>query len=121
MIQKLKAKANNKKGFTLAELLIVVAIIGVLVAIAVPIFKAQLDGAKSAVTLANQRSAKSMAYAQYLVDTANGTETAKQSDGTYKYYAHLSGDNNEDMILNTTADGAAYTVIISTAGIATVS
>ncbi|MGI6057628.1 MAG: type IV pilin protein, partial [Bilifractor sp.] len=35
MFKKLK---NSKKGFTLAELLIVVAIIGVLVAISIPIF-----------------------------------------------------------------------------------
>lgn len=32
---------NRKKGFTLAELLIVVAIIGVLVAVSVPVFTAQ--------------------------------------------------------------------------------
>ena len=37
-----KAK-ENKKGFTLAELLIVVAIIAVLVAISIPIFTAQLE------------------------------------------------------------------------------
>ncbi len=35
-------KLNNKKGFTLAELLIVVAIIAVLVAISIPIFSSQL-------------------------------------------------------------------------------
>ena len=34
---------TNKKGFTLAELLIVVAIIAVLVAIAIPVFTAQLE------------------------------------------------------------------------------
>ena len=34
---------RSKKGFTLAELLIVVAIIGVLVAISIPIFSEQLD------------------------------------------------------------------------------
>ena len=34
---------KNEKGFTLAELLIVVAIIGVLVAISIPIFTSQLE------------------------------------------------------------------------------
>lgn len=33
---------KNKQGFTLAELLIVVAIIAVLVAISIPIFSSQL-------------------------------------------------------------------------------
>lgn len=33
----------NRKGFTLAELLIVVAIIAVLVAVAIPIFGSQLE------------------------------------------------------------------------------
>lgn len=36
----MKKIRTNKKGFTLAELLIVVAIIGVLVAISIPIFTA---------------------------------------------------------------------------------
>jgi len=49
---------KNKKGFTLAELLIVVAIIGVLVAISIPIFSSQLEKSRKAVDLANVRSAK---------------------------------------------------------------
>ncbi|MFR7953894.1 MAG: type IV pilin protein [Ruminococcus sp.] len=48
-----KAK-ENKKGFTLAELLIVVAIIAVLVAISIPIFNSQLE--KSRVLLLLQTS-----------------------------------------------------------------
>ena len=45
-----------KKGFTLAELLIVVAIIGVLVAIAIPVFSGMLSRAKEATCKANRRS-----------------------------------------------------------------
>ena len=37
----IRTKWNSKKAFTLAELLIVVAIIGVLVAISIPIFTSQ--------------------------------------------------------------------------------
>ncbi len=49
-------KRNNKKGFTLAELLIVVAIIAVLVAVAIPVFTTQLDKAKLATATGNARS-----------------------------------------------------------------
>ncbi|MEG0597204.1 MAG: prepilin-type N-terminal cleavage/methylation domain-containing protein, partial [Oscillospiraceae bacterium] len=62
MIQKIK----SKKGFTLAELLIVVAIIGVLVAIAIPVFSSQLDNAKTQVAAANERAAQSMATVSYV-------------------------------------------------------
>lgn len=47
---------QNKKGFTLGELLIVVAIIGVLVAISIPIFTSQLEKAREATDAANIRS-----------------------------------------------------------------
>ncbi len=50
-------KKMNKKGFTLAELLIVVAIIAVLVAIAIPVFSAQLEKSKQATDAANIRAA----------------------------------------------------------------
>jgi prepilin-type N-terminal cleavage/methylation domain-containing protein len=52
----LKKIRKNKKGFTLAELLIVVAIIGVLVAISIPIFTSQLEKAREATDAANIRS-----------------------------------------------------------------
>ena len=56
MISTLKKKLN-KKGFTLAELLIVVAIIAVLVAIAIPVFSGQLSKAKESADAANIRAA----------------------------------------------------------------
>ena len=70
-------KKNNKKGFTLAELLIVVAIIAVLVAIAIPVFSAQLEKSREATDLANIRSA----YAEVVVEAIDGTySTAKTVD-----------------------------------------
>lgn len=49
-------KLLKKKGFTLAELLIVVAIIAVLVAISIPVFTSQLTKAKEAADEANVRA-----------------------------------------------------------------
>lgn len=65
MFRKLR---KNEKGFTLAELLIVVAIIGVLVAISIPIFTSQLEKAREATDLANIRSAYAEVVASYLSD-----------------------------------------------------
>ena len=59
-------KKLNKKGFTLAELLVVVAIIAVLVAIAIPVFSAQLEKARDAVSIANLRAAYAEAAATAL-------------------------------------------------------
>lgn len=50
-------KKMNKKGFTLMEMLIVVAIIAVLVAISIPVFSAQLEKAREATDAANIRAA----------------------------------------------------------------
>ena len=79
MLKKLK---KNKKGFTLAELLIVVAIIGVLVAISIPIFTGQLKKARLATNQANARAAYAAATTQYMLDTAT---TAKDDDTDYTY------------------------------------
>lgn len=56
----------RKAGFTIAELLIVVAIVGVLVAIAIPVFTSQLEKAQEATCLANRRSVKGLVVADYL-------------------------------------------------------
>lgn len=63
---------KQKKGFTLAELLIVVAIIAVLVAISIPIFSSQLKKARLAVDQANVRSAKAAAAADYMTNGETG-------------------------------------------------
>ncbi len=64
---------KNNKGFTLAELLIVVAIIAVLVAIAIPIFTNQLEKSREATDVANIRSAYATLATKYLTENASGT------------------------------------------------
>lgn len=69
-------KKNNKKGFTLAELLIVVAIIAVLVAIAIPVFTQQLEKSREATDSSNIRAAYAEVMTDALVDsTADSTRT----------------------------------------------
>lgn len=68
MLHLVSKKKRPEDGFTLAELLVVVAIIAVLVAIAIPVFSAQQEKAREAVDLANIRSA----YAQIKVDAISG-------------------------------------------------
>ena len=55
---------KNKRGFTLAELLIVVAITAVLVAVSIPIFTSQLEKSREATDLANVRAA----YAEIMAE-----------------------------------------------------
>lgn len=52
----MKKRHKNKNGFTLAELLIVTAIIGVLAAVSIPIFTASLKKTKETACMANRRS-----------------------------------------------------------------
>lgn len=59
-------KIKNSKGFTLMEMLIVVAIIAILVAIAIPTFTSSLEKAREAADLANIRSAYAEAMVKYL-------------------------------------------------------
>ena len=59
-------KLNNKKGFTLMEMLIVVAIIAVLVAIAIPVYQGQVHKAKVAADWANVRAYYAELQADYL-------------------------------------------------------
>ena len=59
-------KIKNTKGFTLMEMLIVVAIIAVLVAIAIPTFTKSLNDARVATDKANIRSGYASVMAEVL-------------------------------------------------------
>lgn len=78
-------KVKETKGFTLAELLIVVAIIAVLVAVSIPIFTSKLEKSREATDIANQRAAKAAVVVAILDGEINGT--AIDTSTTYYYDA----------------------------------
>ena len=75
---------QNKNGFTLMEMLIVIAIIAVLIAVAIPVFASQLEKTREATDLANVRSAYAQVSTEALLGDSETTVTVnlkqKQAD-----------------------------------------
>lgn len=90
----------RKAGFTIAELLIVVAIVGVLVAIAIPVFNGALTKSKEAADVANVRAT----YAEWQTAILTENKTAPDSKDNF-----LKGpDNGTAIVLNYGDDKLAY-------------
>ena len=100
MKEMVKRIREEKGGFTLAELLIVVAILLVLIAIAVPLFTGALGRAEAAVDSSNQRAATSEATVDYQLGNKSGSVT-------YIYY--YDGNGNELTGSGPDASGTAPT------------
>ena len=74
---------QKEKGFTLIELLVVVIIIGILAAIAIPIFLGQQNSAKDGGVKSDLGTAK-IAVISYFTDNPAGTPTVADL-GSYGY------------------------------------
>ena len=127
-------KLNNKKGFTLMEMLIVVAIIVVLVAIAIPVFNGALTKSKEAADVANIRAAYAEWQVKMLTEneavptdktalmTSDGTETKLNYNDKLTYTP--AQDNKSATIVykatkltNPATDDGTYTWKLGTATI----
>ena len=68
--RRLAIKNNDEKGFTLIELLVVVIIIGILAAIAIPVYIGIQNNAKDSATKSDIENAKTAVVAYF---TSNGS------------------------------------------------
>ena len=99
---------NKRNGFTLTELLIVVAIIGVLVAVSIPVFSQQLEKSREATDLANVRAKYAEVKAEAMTATTaypiKKSVKLKQKQSDWQYYEpvviagiiHYWNDGNTD-------------------------
>ncbi len=83
---------QNKKGFTLLELLVVVLIIGILAAIALPQYQMAVAKSKFATLKDNARVIQSAMNRYYLM---RGSFTTKLSDLDIDFSGNLSGDKHQ--------------------------
>lgn len=86
---------KRKKGFTLAELLIVVAIIAVLVAVAIPVFLNQLEKSRRSVDMHTARTIESV-----LANAVN--------DGTIQFPSNMNNKNNYSVFVVIARDKASF-------------
>lgn len=105
-MRNLREKLKKQGGFTLIEMLIVVAIIAILVAVSIPFIANAMDKTRHATDMANERAAKAEIMVQYMAGNEGlvGTTTgAITEDETYVYDA-----NNGILVAKTGATVTPY-------------
>ena len=75
MLKKIRAKMQDRKGFTLIELMIVIAILGVLAAVAIPYYNQYIENSKMRIARSNYDSAVRTVKAEFSNITAGNPAT----------------------------------------------
>lgn len=97
----LREKFRKNEGFTLVEMLIVVAIIAILIAVSIPMVSSALEKSRHAVDQANVRDAIALASIEYLTN-----EDVSKSD-TPKEYIYVVDATTHQGTLESTGTGVS--------------
>lgn len=125
--QKLSKKLKKAGGFTLIEMLIVVAIIAILVAVSIPMVGTSLEKARVSTDAANERAAKGAALVEYVTkgettqkvyyyDAANG-KVAEAETGI-SAYGQCKNHKGGYIRITIKADGTASIAWVGAASVA---
>ena len=96
-------KGLNKKGFSLVELMIVVVIMGILVAVAIPLYGAITENAEKKTCRSNQENIRAV-FAKYCVEDGNHTASTLLPSGSYSNNAGSTDEIDPDFVASF-ADG----------------
>lgn len=100
-------KLKKQNGFTLVEMLIVVAIIAILIAVSIPMVGSALERSRVAVDQANERDAIGLATTQYLTEKEAWIKSGLiQKNDKLELYYYVDPDSSQGVI--GAAVGAGY-------------
>ena len=110
---------NNKKGFTIVELVIVIAVIAILAGVLIPTFSGIVEKAQESAAIQEATNAYKEALALALADDGYITadETAEAGDFTFKF----GTANSSDATSTAVPSGFKYTTVTVADGVVSVS